>query len=261
MGLPADATPPAADREPSASLDQHGFGVRLEWGRAGARLLVPGAAVVVVVDVLSFSTAVSIAVEHGAAVYPHRVRDATAGERARDVGALLANPRRDGPGPSLSPASLTALRAGDRLVLPSPNGAACSLLAAEAGATVVAGCLRNASAVARYARSLGGPIAVVAAGELWPDGGLRPGIEDLLGAGAVVAALEADGADLRPSPEARLAAGAFAALRPGLAGTLAECASGRELIDRGFARDVELASEVDATSAVPVLVDEAFVRV
>jgi 2-phosphosulfolactate phosphatase len=253
--------PTADDERLTRSLDQHGFAARMEWGQAGVRLLAPLVDVVVIVDVLSFTTAVSVAVERGAAVFPHRFRDTTAAERAASLGARLAQSRRDGPGPSLSPASLTALGPGDRLVLPSPNGATCSVLAAEAGATVMAGCLRNASAVARLVRRLGGPVAVIPAGEQWPDGMLRPGVEDLLGAGAILAALAAGGdthGTFLPSPEARLAVAAFERLRPGLASVLRACASGRELVDRGFARDVELAAELDATDLVPVLRDGAF---
>ncbi len=243
-----------ADDQLARSLDQHGFDARLEWGQAGVRLLAPVADLVVIVDVLSFTTAVSVAVERGATVFPHRFRDDTAAERARSLGAVLAQSRRAGPGPSLSPASLATLAPGDRLVLPSPNGATCAVLAAETGATVVAGCLRNASAVARFAREHGGAIAVVPAGEQWPDGTLRPGIEDMLGAGAVLAALGAT----TPSPEARLAAAAFERLLPDIARVLADCASGRELLDVGFASDVDLAAELDATGLVPVLRDGAF---
>ncbi|HEY5630237.1 MAG TPA: 2-phosphosulfolactate phosphatase [Candidatus Limnocylindrales bacterium] len=253
---------PTPDDRLTDSLDQHGFGARLEWGQAGVRRLAPLVDVVVIVDVLSFTTAVSVAVEHGAAVFPHRFRDATAAERARSVGARLAQARQDGPGPSLSPASLTALMPGDRLLLPSPNGATCAVLAAEAGATVVAGCMRNASAVARLVRERGRTVAVIPAGEQWPDGTLRPGIEDLLGAGAILAALAAEGGDRwgsgAASPEARLAVAAFERLRPDLARVLEACASGRELIDRGFSRDVDLAADLDATDLVPVLRDGAF---
>lgn len=213
------------------------------------RALAGQADLVVVVDVLSFSTTVSVAVELGAAVIPHRFRDDTAERVARSAGATLANPDRGGPGPTLSPASLSSLRPGERLVLPSPNGATCSALAAEAGATVVAGCLRNAGAVGRFAASLGGTTAVIAAGEIWPDGSLRPAVEDLIGAGAILAALD----PRTMSPEARAAVAAFLAARDDLASMLGCSASGRELIEAGFGADVEIASEADATEVVPVL--------
>ncbi|MGH3038340.1 MAG: 2-phosphosulfolactate phosphatase [Gaiellaceae bacterium] len=162
---------------------QDGFRVRFEWGPAGVSRLAPGVAVLVVVDVLRFTTAVDVAVSRGAEVFPYRWRDASASDFARSVDAELADESRLG-GPSLSPARLASLRSGDRVVLPSPNGSTCAAIASEAGATVVAGCLRNASAVAAWLKSSSGPIAVIACGELWPDGSLRPCVEDLLGAGA-----------------------------------------------------------------------------
>ena len=47
-------------------------------------------------------------------------------------------------------------------------------------------------------------MAVIACGERWPGGGLRPSLEDQIGAGAVLACL--DGA---PSPEVRYTEDAF----------------------------------------------------
>jgi len=234
---------------PHPSHRQHGYRTRMDWGRAGVQLLAREVDLVIVVDLLSFSTAVSIAVERGAAVIPYRVSDASAAAYARGIGATLAGAHRSGPGPTLSPASLTALRGGERLVLPSPNGAGCASLAAEAGASVVAGCLRNASAVARFAASRGGTTAVIAAGELWPDGGLRPAVEDLIGAGAVLAGIDSDAM----SPEARAAVAAFRAARGDLLEALAGSASGRELVDRGFSDDVAMAARLDVTDLVPVL--------
>jgi 2-phosphosulfolactate phosphatase len=220
--------------------------VRLEWGREGAALLAAECAVVVVVDVLSFSTAVDVAVGRGAAVLPLR-----SAERSLPADVLHAGPR-GGPGPSLSPASLVALPAGTRLALPSPNGATLCAAAAATGAVLLAGCLRNASAVAAAAQAVGGPVGIVPAGERWPGDTLRVAVEDAVGAGAIAAALPA--ADR--SPEAELAVAQFAAAHDrGLAAMLATCSSGRELRSEGFGADVALAAELDVSSAVPRLRD------
>ena len=88
--------------------------------------------VLVVVDVLSFSTAVTVAVERGAQVWPH-CGGADAARLAEDVGAELAGHRGSDAVLSLSPASLLGLGAGDRLVLPSPNGS--TIAFAVTGAT------------------------------------------------------------------------------------------------------------------------------
>jgi 2-phosphosulfolactate phosphatase len=95
---------------------------------------------------------------------------------------------------------------------------------------------------------------VIAAGERWPNDALRPALEDLLGAGAVLSALEPD----RPSPEARAAIATFRALERDLAATLRECASGRELVARGYPDDPRLAAELDASEAAPRLASGAY---
>src|SRR5207244_85897 len=86
---------------------------------------------------------------------------------------------------SLSPSSFLNAAPATRVVLPSPNGA--SLTLAADGCKVFAGCLRNASAVAEAAQRAGTRVAVIPAGERWPGGSYRPCLEDLLGAGAVLA--------------------------------------------------------------------------
>jgi 2-phosphosulfolactate phosphatase len=247
----------ASARQPTPvppSHDQHGFDVRLEWGKRGVEALAASADVVVIVDVLSFATSVSIALERGATVIPHPSHDETAAGRARAEGAVLANAARGGPGPTLSPASLTALRAGETVLLPSPNGAALSVIADQTGALVVLGCLRNATAVGKFAADHGGPVAIVPAGEAWPDGSLRPCVEDLVGAGAVIAAM----GSAAVSPEARAAVAAFDAAVADLPTALLASVSGRELADTGFAADVRLAARLDATSIVPVLHEGRF---
>jgi 2-phosphosulfolactate phosphatase len=233
--------------------DQSQYATRFEWGERGLEAVGPGSRVIVVVDVLSFCTCVDVAAACGATVLPYRWRDESAARYAEQQRAILANRQRGAGGYSLSPASLAAIPAGTRLVLPSPNGATLSLAAAGLGVTV-AGCLRNAAAVAQFAQSRGGPVAVIACGERWTDGSLRPAWEDLVGAGAVIAHLPGP-----RSPEAEAACEAFQAAEGTLARRLRTCSSGRELVEGGHAADVELAAAVGVSVQVPVLADGAFV--
>ncbi|HZO70259.1 MAG TPA: 2-phosphosulfolactate phosphatase [Kribbellaceae bacterium] len=240
--------------------DQHGWRVRFDWGLRGAKECGPGSTVVAVVDVLSFTTAVSVAVERGIEVLPYRWRDETAAEYARKNDAVLAVGRSEaGPGDvSLSPPTLRATDAR-RVVLPSPNGSTIAQSLAELGCEVVAVSLRNASAVARWARDrIGGEgtVLAIAAGEHWPEGGLRPAVEDLWGAGAFLAALHGAGLT-EASPEARSAAAAYVGMgEPKTA--LEQCAGGRELAAYGYPEDVVIAAEADTSGVVPLLSGDRF---
>ena len=249
------------------ALGQQGYRFRFDWGPMGLRRLAPSAEVVVLVDVLSFTTAVDVALTAGAVVLPYRWHDGSEADHARAQGAALAV-RRGEPDPegravpwSLSPASLVDLPPGTRLVLPSPNGAALAFGAAEAGARrVLAACLRNAGAVGRAVAQGSGPVAVIAAGERWrgATGPLRPAVEDLLGAGAVLAA--AAGTDTGAlSPEALVAVAAWQATGTEAGPLLADCGSGRQLLAGGWEDDVRLAAQVNVSTAVPELRDGAFV--
>ena len=215
---------------PESPFDQQRYQVRHDWGVEGLRRLAP-ADVVVVVDVLRFSTTVTDAVARGET-------------------------------PPLD-ASAHAV---------SLNGAAVAA-AAETGATVLLGCLRDARAVAdavldvQRRRAERTSIAVIAAGELagrQSGAPLRFAVEDQLGAGAVIDALGAVGID-HTSPEAAAACEAFRGLRGAVRHLLTASASGQELLGRtdrpqAASRDEVLnAAAVDAASVVPVLRDGAFV--
>lgn len=240
---------------------QEPYGVRFDWGPTGARALAPGSACLVVIDVLSFTTSTVVAVEAGTRVFPYPWHDDTAAEFASRKQASLAVARSavTSASPwSLSPAGLRRAPLTDRLVLPSPNGS--TIAAAASCVPVVAGCLLNASATARWLVRHGygtpaRPVSVIAAGERWPDGSLRPASEDLLGASTIIAGLVDCGLDSL-SPEA-VAAGA----RPSgsMASMIADSVSGRELRASGFAEDVTIAAQIDGTDLVPVLHDESFV--
>ncbi|GLZ79217.1 hypothetical protein Afil01_40240 [Actinorhabdospora filicis] len=238
---------------------QRAHPVRFGWGPTEAHELADPRGCLVVIDVLSFTTAVSVAVEGGTAVYPYRWRDESARGYADEKDAALAVGRtaatRESPW-SLSPAVLRDAPKPARLVLPSPNG---STIAAAAGeGTVVAACLRNAPAVAEWLLAEGfgtpaRPVAVIASGERWPDGSLRPCLEDLMGAGAVLSGLRGDF-----SVEATLAAAAYAAT-PDVPDAVRRCGGGIELVSIGYGGDVDVATEADSTRVVPVLRDGAFV--
>lgn len=243
------------------------YDVRLDWGPIGARATRADAAVVV--DVLSFSTAVTVAVERGMRVYPYPWKDARAEAFAAEHGAVLAVGRLEATkagsaaAPSLSPAGLLTCAAIPRLVLPSPNGSTIAAALQHSGAAVAVGCLRNAGAVATWlaARLAAGyAVAVIAAGERWShDDSLRPAWEDHMGAGAILAGLAERGYGDRMSPEACAARELFEAGREQLPERMRDCVGGRELRSKGFGADVEVAAVLDGSTVVPVLTDGAFV--
>ena len=235
------------------TFDQAEYEIRCEWGPAGVEQLAPISDVVVIVDVLSFTTCVDIAVGRGATVFPCLWKDERAKELAEQHNAVLASRRGEGDF-SLSPASLATIPQDMRLVLPSPNGSTLSM--ATGAVPTFAGCLRNASAVAVAAAAVGSRIAVIAAGERWQDGegSLRPAIEDWLGAGAILAQLPG-----RFSPEAQLAADSFKGALPTLGARVLGASSGKELAQRGFVEDVVLATQWNTSNCAPRLVDGAYV--
>ena len=82
---------------------------------------------------------------------------------------------------------------------------------------------------------------------------MRPALEDWLGAGAIVSHLAAD-----ESAEATLARQAFAATGAGLKDLVRGSLSGRELIERGFSQDVEIALQLNSSRSVPLLTSEGY---
>lgn len=246
-------------------FDQTGFRLRFGWGPNGLRRLAPVADVVVIVDVMSFSTSVDVLLGRGAVVLPYRWHDGSEDDYAAENDAQVAS-KKAAPGTwSLRPSSLVEVPAGTRLVLPSPNGSALAFAASEAGAQeVMVGSLRNASAVAEVA-ARHQTVSVIAAGERWKGtvGPLRPAIEDLFGAGAILAGVaeiwgrQDEGARLSSeewvSPEASTAVAAFNEAKPRLVERLQACGSARELVAKGFPTDVALASQLDVSAVAPML--------
>lgn len=207
-----------------------------------------------------------MAAERGLSAYVFAAHELAAGGGAAAVAqrldAVCAVGKRRAPAGeiSLSPASVrSASLASSRVLFSSLNGARVVAAGGAAGELAVAS-LRNRSAAAQLAggwlqQSRVPRVTVVPCGEQWSSvaelAGMRPCLEDYLGAGAVVDAMS--GAGFAASVEASAAAATFRALATvdlnGLVG-------GRELVAAGFADDVALASEIDATSVVPLRVAE-----
>ncbi|MER7167391.1 2-phosphosulfolactate phosphatase [Micromonospora sp. NPDC000207] len=247
----------------SAVHVQPGAGARFDWGLAGAAELGRVCAVLVVVDVLSFTTTVDVAVGRGIRAHPFPWSE-QAPEYARRIGAVAAvertraTPERPW---SLSPSALSTAPFVADLVLPEPDGSAISAAAGAAGRPVVAACLRNAPAVGRWLHREGygstdAPIGVIAAGERWPDGSLRPSVEDQLGAASVLDTVSEVPGGL--SVEAAMALAALAST-PDLTAAVRGSVSGRELAELGFAGDVEIAVQFGVSTVVPLLRQGVFV--
>lgn len=203
-----------------APFDQSTYQVRLDWGLAGLERLAD-ADVVVIVDVLHFSS---------------RLADAVSGGAEVDL-AEAASWSIDSVAPALA------------------------VTAAAGGATVLAGGIRNASAVAHAVQAVQEDrqertsVALIAAGERDGSNDLRFAVEDHLGAGAIIAALTDLGID-HTAPDAAVAAEGFRALRRALAHLVAASGSARAVAD---ADAVAAAARLDAVSTVPVLRDRVFV--
>src|SRR5262245_51057599 len=128
---------------------QQGYRCRLEWGRRGARVAAERGDLLVVIDVLCFSTATATAIQHGGIVYPCAWTDDPAA-LAASIGAEVAVSRGQVPSGgrfSLSPPTFLAIEPGTSVVLASPNGATCSRYG-RAVPRLLVGALVNARAVA-----------------------------------------------------------------------------------------------------------------
>lgn len=218
----------------TTALGQAKYQVRFDWGLDGARRILPGAHVVVLVDALLVTTQAVLVAEQGGALAIDD--DAPADVAATDT------------------ADIARALAGSDVV-------------------VLAASLRNREAVARRVLALQEArgerllIAVVAAGErvaaeAGADDrsdarGIRFAIEDQLTAGAVIDALVRLGID-HTSPEAAVACAAYEGLRHAAVHLIGAAGSGAGLAADGRKHEVRQATERDVTDLVPVLRDGVF---
>ena len=244
-------------------FNQDPYRCRVEWGRRAAHDAAVRGDIVVIVDVLRFSSAVVTAVHHGAEAYAMGTKH-EAIELASQTGAVVLP--RDASDPhmtTLSPRTYLGVGRGERVVIASINGGRCAQLAAEApfvfaGAMLNAGAIADAVALILNAR----PdlcLTIVPCGERWhephEEGHLRFAVEDYLAAGAILVELPHE-----KSPEAAVCAAAFLRSEGDTFSTLRECASGRELRSAGLDADVRDCAQLNLYDTAPVLRKRRFAR-
>ena len=147
----------------------------------------------------------------------------------------------------------------------SINGAVVAAAAADTGAIVLAGSLRNAKAVAdavlaiQHERAARTSIAVIACGERVSrdSAEVRFAVEDQLAAGAIISALSDLGID-HTSPDAAVMGEGARALSRACVHLFLASASGRELVEMGRRDEVVSAAARDAVAAVAILRDGVF---
>jgi len=240
-------------------FSQQPYRCRLEWGRDGTRRAAERGDVLVIVDVLSFSTTVATAVSCGGVIYPCAKNEDAFAFAQRIVGEVAVH-RRDVP--QKGQFTYKNMVPGTKVVLASPNGATCSRYARQVPYLFV-GALVNAQAVAsavsqvleKYALD----VTVIACGERWrtpsEDGELRVAIEDYLGAGAILSYLQPE-----KSPEARVCEGAFLHVQDELESVLWECETGHQLRERGFGADVQHAAQLNVYDSIPVMREDSLTQ-
>jgi 2-phosphosulfolactate phosphatase len=140
---------------------------------------------------------------------------------------------------------------GKRLALTTTNGTRCVALSQDAE-EIVAGALRNRSAVARYLLATGRDAVLFCAG--WKD---RPNLEDTLLAGALTEALIAHFACGDDATWSALTL--WEAARSDLSNWARRTSHYKRLVDKGMREDVLHCLELDNSQVVPVLRDGVFV--
>ncbi|MBE0432298.1 2-phosphosulfolactate phosphatase [candidate division WOR-3 bacterium] len=237
--------------------------LRMDWGVDGVRYALKNNEIVVIVDALRFSTAVTTAVANGFTIHP--VSDRRNGEAlAASLGAEMSGR----PGQArytISPQSFLGAKPGDnrQVVVFSPNGAACAKLVGDDDIVFI-GCFLNARSVGRIvsitARKKARNVTVVAAGEqraidtgeriVYDKGAAYPvfAIEDYLASGAIIS-----GIDIEKSAEASLCQLTYESARDQVKELLFGSFSGRYLVENNLSDDILHAVRHDLYDVVPVI--------
>lgn len=236
--------------------------VRLDWETEGLQYALKNNDIIVIVDTLRFSSTAITAIANSFVIYPSS--DMEQGKIFADsIGAEMSGKTGEAKF-SLSPISFLEARDNEmrKVVLYSPNGAACSELAKNADYAFL-GALLNAKAVGekitQLALKTGRNITLIAAGEQRAiESGERIeyiketsrrvfAVEDYLGCGAIISYTT-----LTKSSEALVCESAFKSCQNQIEDILQECFSGKYLTQKGKSEDIKHCAQINHYDIIPV---------
>jgi len=237
--------------------------VKLDWNIEGLQFALKEKNIIVIVDTLRFSSAVTTAIANGFTIYP--VSNEEKGkEFAKSIGAEMSG-RSEIAKYSLSPQSFLKTSDNKKVVLYSPNGARCAELIKGKDIAYI-GCLLNAKAVGKQVTKISKKtnrnVTIIAAGE---KRGIELGerieyfkdkkgfqkvfaVEDYLGAGAIISYI-----NLPKTPEAEVCELAFNSSKNKLEKLLLESFSGKYLVQTKRKGDVEWSTQLNYYNVVPIV--------
>ncbi len=208
---------------------------------------------VVVFDVLRATTTINAALH--ARVQSIRIYSSTAdaaAARHKHPTALLCGEARCLPPPGFdlgnSPGAFQpSLHAGREVLMSTTNGTR-AILATAGAARIYAGALVNAASVAECLTLDNRPVTLLCAGT---NGAIA--MEDVLGAGAVIASLKQLAAVDYESDCAQIAERLFGESRHALPATLRFTRGGLNLIEAGLEEDIDFAAQLNVIKTVGVV--------
>jgi len=206
---------------------------------------------VVVLDVLRATTTVAAALAAGAReiqVFPSVDDVRGAVPTVRD-GLLLCGEERclrpDTFDLGNSPGEFTRDRVAGKTILMSTTNGTRAIVAARGAARLYAAALVNAEATARHLAQVGMDVTLLCAGT-----GGEVALEDVVGAGAIVAALNRLTQNKLMSDASRIASALFEMSEKALAQTLRNTQGGRNVMNAGLDADIDFAARLNALDVV-----------
>ena len=206
---------------------------------------------VVVFDVLRATTTTAAALAAGVAEIRvfGSLADASRAAAAHPGEQILCGEANCLPPPGFdlgnSPGAFRADRHAGRTVYMSTTNGTRAIVAARAAPALLTAALVNAAAAARSLAKMRNDVTLLCSGT-----GGAVAMEDVLGAGAVLAALEGFTSCTFDSDTALLARRLFQGARGDLRAALIESQGGRNVIAAGLLADVDFAARLDALEAV-----------